>query len=255
VVTDPTEAWRHGRVAIVTGGSRGTGREAARALACSGYAVVIDYAHDQPTADATVDEILATGGTAIALRADVSDELDVERLFTETVAAFGGVDFVLHATTAHDYSLVRPEAARHLSAGGAIVSFAGRWQPGLTTDVPELMRWLTSAHRNTSAGEVVVLPVSDVDESKRFYQDLGWSLDADVRKRDDFRVVQLTPPGSPASIIFGAGVTPAAPGSAADLTLSVYDRDTNRAHVILRDPDGNTWLLHEIGEERRYETT
>src|SRR4051812_42931186 len=54
--------------------------------------------------------------------------------------------------------------------------------------------------------EVVVIPVSDVDRAKRFYGSLGWRLDADVVRGDEFRVVQFTPPGSPSSIIFGKGV-------------------------------------------------
>src|SRR5207253_5678908 len=61
--------------------------------------------------------------------------------------------------------------------------------------------------------EVVVLPVSDVDRAKRFYQRLGWRLDADFATDDEWRVVQLTPPGSPCSILFGKGITSAVPGS------------------------------------------
>ena len=76
--------------------------------------------------------------------------------------------------------------------------------------------------------EVVVLPVSDVDRAKRFYQSLGWRLDADFAVGDDFRVVQLTPPGSPCSIIFGTGVTTAVPGSVQDLMLVVTDIDAAR---------------------------
>ena len=67
--------------------------------------------------------------------------------------------------------------------------------------------------------EVVVLPVSDVDKAKDFYQGLGWRLDADFDRTPDFRVVQLTPPGSACSVIFGAGITSAAPGSAQGLQL------------------------------------
>jgi catechol 2,3-dioxygenase-like lactoylglutathione lyase family enzyme len=134
--------------------------------------------------------------------------------------------------------------------------------------------------------EVVVLPVSDVDRAKRFYASLGWREDADFPIREDFRVVQMTPPGSPASIIFGTGVTPAAPGSAGPLVLAVYDVEAARADLVARgaevsevfhgpsgydlngteprlsgpdpvdrsykswlsfsDPDGNAWLLQEI---------
>jgi len=79
--------------------------------------------------------------------------------------------------------------------------------------------------------EVVVLPVSDVDRAKEFYERLGWPLDADVVNGDDFRVIQLTPPGSPCSIIFGTGITTAAPGSADGLYLVVDDIEAARAEL------------------------
>ena len=126
--------------------------------------------------------------------------------------------------------------------------------------------------------EVVVIPVSDVDRAKTFYGDLGWRLDADFVNGDSFRVVQFTPPGSPASIHFGKGLTTAAPGSAQLLYLVVSDIEAARAELIARgagvseifhrtavggaavggvdperrtynsfatfsDPDGNSWLL------------
>ena len=69
--------------------------------------------------------------------------------------------------------------------------------------------------------EVVVIPVADVERAKRFYGNLGWRLDADFAKGDQFRVIQFTPPGSPCSIHFGTGVTSAAPGSAPSLFLVV----------------------------------
>ena len=71
--------------------------------------------------------------------------------------------------------------------------------------------------------EVVVVPVSDVDRAKAFYGSLGWRLDADFPGDGGFRVVQLTPPGSACSIIFGSGVTSAPPGSAEGLQLVVTD--------------------------------
>ncbi|TIW40502.1 MAG: glyoxalase, partial [Mesorhizobium sp.] len=71
--------------------------------------------------------------------------------------------------------------------------------------------------------EVTAIPVSDVDRAKRFYSSLGWRLDADFVFGDTFRGVQFTPPGSLASIHFGKGVTPAAPGSASGLFLIVSD--------------------------------
>jgi 3-oxoacyl-[acyl-carrier protein] reductase len=107
-------------VAIVTGGSRGAGREMARKLASRHYAVVVVYLRNQGEAEAAVEEILAAGGTAVAVRADVEDELDVERLFTETAAAFGCVDVVVH-TAMRGTALVHQEAARQLRHGGAII--------------------------------------------------------------------------------------------------------------------------------------
>jgi catechol 2,3-dioxygenase-like lactoylglutathione lyase family enzyme len=79
--------------------------------------------------------------------------------------------------------------------------------------------------------EVVVLPVSDVDTAKAFYTALGWRQDGDFRVDEDFRVVQMTPPGSPASVIFGTGVTDAAPGSMKDLVLAVDDIEKARAEL------------------------
>ncbi len=134
--------------------------------------------------------------------------------------------------------------------------------------------------------EVVVLPVSDVDRAKRFYEMLGWRLDADVAPDEDFRIVQLTPPGSECSIQFGKNMTSAAPGSLQSLYLIVADIDAARDELLTRgvqvsevfhegvlggrfreagrvagpspdhstygsfatfsDPDGNGWLLQEI---------
>jgi catechol 2,3-dioxygenase-like lactoylglutathione lyase family enzyme len=82
--------------------------------------------------------------------------------------------------------------------------------------------------------EVAVLGVSDVDRPKLFYQNLGWRLDADFATGDDFRVVQMTPHQSAASIIFGKGVTSARPGSAESLVLAVYDIDAARDDLIAR---------------------
>jgi len=79
--------------------------------------------------------------------------------------------------------------------------------------------------------EVVVIPVADVDRAKAFYEKLGWRLDADFATSADFRVVQVTPPGSPASVIFGTGVTSAAPGTVRDLQLVVTDIEAARAEL------------------------
>jgi catechol 2,3-dioxygenase-like lactoylglutathione lyase family enzyme len=140
----------------------------------------------------------------------------------------------------------------------------------------------TSQERNTDLKlEAVVIPVSDVDRAKSFYSGLGWRLDADFVVGDAFRVVQFTPPGSPASIHFGKGLTSAAPGAAQNLYLIVSDIEAARAELVERgakvsdvfhragpgqppvsgrdaarrsyvsfasfsDPDGNTWLLQEV---------
>ena len=136
-----------GRVAIVTGGSRGVGRATIGRLAASGYAVVVNYLHDQRSAESTVETILADNSDAVAVRADVADDLDVERLFAETIAAFGGIDVVVHAVGSRITAtslpeadldefdalvrinmratfIVNREAARHLRDGGAIVNLS-----------------------------------------------------------------------------------------------------------------------------------
>ena len=82
--------------------------------------------------------------------------------------------------------------------------------------------------------EVVTLPVSDVDRAKAFYERLGWRLDADIVRGENFRAVQLTPPHSACSISFGKGLTTAAPGSAQRLLLVVSDIDAAREDLIGR---------------------
>src|SRR5713101_1245083 len=82
--------------------------------------------------------------------------------------------------------------------------------------------------------EIVVIPVSDVDRAKRFYGGLGWRLDADFAAGDDYRVIQFTPPGSGASVIFGKNVTAAAPGSAQGLYLIVSDIKAARDELLSR---------------------
>ncbi len=129
--------------------------------------------------------------------------------------------------------------------------------------------------------EVVVIPVSDVDRAKRFYGNLGWRLDADFTNGENWRVVQLTPPGSLCSIHFGKGVTTAVPGSFKNLYLVVSEVEAACRELVGRgvevsgtfhfpapggpsvsgpdpdgrsygtfatfsDPDGNSWLLQEI---------
>lgn len=133
--------------------------------------------------------------------------------------------------------------------------------------------------------EVHVIPVSDVERSKEFYQRLGWRLDEDVAPVKDVRIVQFTPTGSGCSVTFGKGVTPAAPGSAV-AALIVRDIVAAHAELIRRgigasdmwhgapfppearlpgpdpkrtsygsfcafaDPDGNAWLVQEVTTRR-----
>ena len=109
-----------------------------------------------------------------------------------------------------------------------------------------------NATQNPKAGmvdvklEVVVLPVSDVDRAKRFYQRLGWRLDADFATGEDWRVVQLTPPGSPCSILFGKGITTAVPGSVQGNFLIVDDIEAARAELIGHDVDASE-VFHFAG--------
>jgi 3-oxoacyl-[acyl-carrier protein] reductase len=133
------------RVAIVTGGSRGIGGETVHRLAKLGYAVIVNYSHRQPIAESIVEAVLADNGAAVAVRADVADELDVERLFAVTLETFGAVDAVVHAVpgpvptgTVTDFApdeldtvykaglrttfLVNQAAAHHIRDGGAIVN-------------------------------------------------------------------------------------------------------------------------------------
>ena len=105
--------------------------------------------------------------------------------------------------------------------------------------------------------EVVVLPVSDVDRAKAFYMSLGWRLDADFPVDDGYRVVQLTPPGSGCSIIFGEGVTDVPPGSCQGLQLAVYDIDATCADLRARGVEvgepfhDETGVFHHAGTEGR----
>ncbi|MFE4752116.1 SDR family oxidoreductase [Streptomyces mirabilis] len=134
------------RVAVVTGGSRGIGRESAERLAADGHAVVVNYAGNEAEADKTVAAITEAGGEAIAVRADVADETEVAALFDATESAFGGVDVVVHAagvmalaplvdldldaldrmhrTNIRGTFVVDQQAARRLRAGGALINFS-----------------------------------------------------------------------------------------------------------------------------------
>lgn len=94
--------------------------------------------------------------------------------------------------------------------------------------------------------EIVVVPVSDVDGAKRFYEVLGWRLDADFATGPELRVVQFTPPGSAASIIFGKGITTSASGTVQGLHLVVFDIEKARADLAGRGVTVSE-LFHDAG--------
>jgi catechol 2,3-dioxygenase-like lactoylglutathione lyase family enzyme len=94
--------------------------------------------------------------------------------------------------------------------------------------------------------EVIVIPVSDVDRAKAFYERLGFRLDIDLVANEDYRVIQFTPPGSAASIIFGKGVTSAQPGSIDGLVLAVYDIDAARGELLSRGANVSE-VFHDAG--------
>jgi len=85
--------------------------------------------------------------------------------------------------------------------------------------------------------ELVIVPVSDVDRAKAFYRLIGFREDVDYASGERFRVVQFTPPGSTASIVFGTGITDAAPGSLRGLHLVVRDIEAARAELLRRNVD------------------
>ncbi len=108
--------------------------------------------------------------------------------------------------------------------------------------------------------EVVVIPVADYDRAKRFYMGLGWRVDADADLGNGYRLMQLTPPGSQASIIFGTQVTAAPPGASDGLLLVVDNIDEARTALLERgvevsevfhDADGGLIGGFHIGDEGR----
>lgn len=100
-----------------------------------------------------------------------------------------------------------------------------------TTEVRNVVSYEDAAKKCDLKLEVVVIPVSDADRSKAFYEDLGWRLDADLSFDNGFRIVQFTPPGSSCSVQFGPNLTTAAPGSAKAVYLIVSDIESARAQV------------------------
>lgn len=110
----------------------------------------------------------------------------------------------------------------------------------------------TARHRTIDLKlEALVIPVSDIDRAKDFYERLGWRLDADVA-RGGFRLIQITPPGADCSIQFGTDLTSAAPGSASGLYLVVSDIESARAELIARGAEvSEVFHEQEIGARFR----
>ena len=104
----------------------------------------------------------------------------------------------------------------------------------------------TKVRSNDMKFEIVIIPVSDVDRAKEFYARLGWRLDAEFASGDDFRIIQFTPPGSNASVIFGKNVTSAAPGSAQGLYLIVSDIEAAREELVAHGVDASE-AFHDGG--------
>jgi catechol 2,3-dioxygenase-like lactoylglutathione lyase family enzyme len=102
--------------------------------------------------------------------------------------------------------------------------------------------------------EVVVIPVADVDRARRFYEGLGWRVDADFTNGEDWRVVQMTPPSSPCSVMFGKGLTAAVPGSVQGTFLVVDDVEAARAGLIAHGVDVSEVFHFEGNQLRVVET-
>jgi catechol 2,3-dioxygenase-like lactoylglutathione lyase family enzyme len=94
--------------------------------------------------------------------------------------------------------------------------------------------------------EVVVVPVADVERSRRFYERLGWRFDTELSTDDGVRLIQFTPPGSLASVSFGTGITSAQPGSVRSLVLAVHDVEASRAELVARGVEVSE-VFHDAG--------
>ena len=116
--TTPDEPKR--RVAIVAGGDPNDREELTLRLAGNGLSVAIVYLDDQEEAESIVDRVLASGGAAVAIRADLGDDLDVERLFAETTAAFGSVDLLTLIRDGRDATVLLRQAAGRLRPDGIL---------------------------------------------------------------------------------------------------------------------------------------
>jgi catechol 2,3-dioxygenase-like lactoylglutathione lyase family enzyme len=215
---------------------------------------------------------------------DLTPRMDVHEIASQEVAT--AIPDALEAGEPEALGLHHPEIKPRFQAVAAEApQVHEHTEVDMTTTTPSTDK-ATAPGRDATTDfklEVVIVPVSDVDRAKRFYGSIGWREDADFVFGEDLRVLQFTPPGSDASIIFGAGIV-ATPGSLEGLVLAVDDIDAARDDLIARgvyvsdvfhharapfsadgrlpgpapehasyqsfasfsDPDGNVWLLQEV---------
>ncbi|MGZ4756999.1 MAG: SDR family oxidoreductase [Acidimicrobiia bacterium] len=218
------------RVAIITGGSVGIGGAISRRLAEQGYAVSLSYLGSVVTAESAVDAIHSSRGLALAVRADVTDELDVERLFAETARAFVGIDVVVHAVALADGDvdpevtsrrlrlrasrLVSWEASRRLHEGGALVNLCRVTDPTHTRAVAKLTRVLGRALRERDITVNAVASRFDDPDRCAVVVDTVAFLVGERGRGISGRVIRLDEPGHLPGVTPGATDAPGCEGRA-----------------------------------------
>ena len=228
------------------------------------------------------------GGARGYLSRELPSESDIECHFGEPIAADGraAVEWWASWEEAFETVTLAGTTVLRFDPDGQVVEHVDYWVQGEGRPAP-----FDGWGRGGSAGaepapmvfryELTILPVADVDRAKAFYgETLGWSVDVDHRAGDRFRVVQVTPPGSSASVSFGTGISSAEPGSYRGMHLVVDDVEAAHAQLVGRgvevgepfhfgphgqtpgvhperasfasflafsDPDGNGWMVQEVG--------
>jgi catechol 2,3-dioxygenase-like lactoylglutathione lyase family enzyme len=228
------------------------------------------------------------GGAHGYLSRELPSESDIECRFGEPIAADGraAVEWWASWEEAFETVTLAGTTVLRFDSDGQVVEHVDYWVQGEGRPAP-----FDAWGRGGSAGaapapmafryELTILPVADVDRAKAFYgETLGWSVDVEHRAGDRFRVVQVTPPGSSASVSFGTGISSAEPGSYRGMHLVVDDVEAAHAQLVGRgvevgepfhfgpqgqtpgvhperapfasflafsDPDGNGWMVQEVG--------
>jgi predicted enzyme related to lactoylglutathione lyase len=227
------------------------------------------------------------GGARGYLRRELESESAIECRFGAPIASDGraAVEWWASWDEAFETITLAGTTVLRFDADGQVVEHVDYWVRGDGRPAP-FDGWGAAAGAAADARmpfryELTIVPVSDVDRAKAFYGEaLGWSVDVDHRAGDRFRVVQVTPPGSSASISFGTGLSSAEPGSYRGMHLVVEDVEAARAQLAaggvevgepfhfgpqgqtpgvhpdrapygsflsFSDPDGNGWLVQEVG--------